>query len=99
MRTVKGFDRAMAHLSALEIDNWIAIYGAAGICCAFALVLSVATTAVEVHRERAWEDFKSVRGAILFIPRTWWRWQKLYLLSTPMMLAIVASFAATLSWG
>jgi hypothetical protein len=87
------------NLSALEIQNWIALYAAAGICCVFALVLSVATTAVELYRERAWANIRTVRGAMLFIPRTWWRWQKLYFLSTPVTLAIVGSFAATLSWG
>lgn len=89
----------MPNLSALEIQNWIALYAAAGICCVFALVLSVATTAVELYRERAWANIRTVRGAMLFIPRTWWRWQKLYFLSTPVTLAIVGSFAATLSWG
>ncbi|WP_298674355.1 hypothetical protein [uncultured Sphingomonas sp.] len=89
----------MAHLSALEIQNWIAIYAAAGLCCAFAVVLSIAAVFVELYREEAWGHFKSCRSAILFVPRTWWRWQKLYLLSTPVTLAIVCSFAATLSWG
>lgn len=96
---MEGPERLMAHLSALEIQNWIAVYAAAGICCAFAMILSVATTAVELHRERAWSDFKSLRGIVLFIPKAWWRWQKLYMLSTPVTLAIVGSFAATLSWG
>lgn len=89
----------MAHLSSMDIQNWIALYAAAGICCAFAVVLSVATTAVELYREKAWGNFRTVRAAICFIPKTWWRWQKLYLLSAPVTLAIVGSFAATLSWG
>ncbi|HEX7952747.1 MAG TPA: hypothetical protein VF523_06720, partial [Burkholderiales bacterium] len=79
----------MAHLSALEIQNWFALYIAAGFCCAFAVVLSTATTCAQLYRERAWSSFKSVRSAILFFPKTWWRWQKLYLLSTPVTLAIV----------
>ena len=93
-RTVK----LVAHLSALEIQNWIAIYAAAGLCCAFAVVLSIAAIFIELYREEAWGNFKTVRSAILFVPRTWWRWQKLYLLSTPVTLGIVGSFAATLSW-
>ncbi|MDF0490556.1 hypothetical protein PX554_20705 [Sphingomonas sp. H39-1-10] len=88
----------MAHLSDLEIQNWIALYAAAGLCCVFAVVLSIATVFVELYREEAWGNLKTFRSAILLIPRTWWRWQKLYLLSTPVTLAIVGSFAATLSW-
>jgi hypothetical protein len=88
----------MPHLSTLEIQNWIALYAAAGLCCAFALILSVAMTAIELHKESAWREFKSLRGAFLFVPKTWWRWQKLYLLSTPVTLGIVGSFAMTLPW-
>lgn len=89
----------MAHLSALEIQNWFALYIAAGLCCAFAAVLSIATIVAQLYREQAWSKLASVRGVILFVPKTWWRWQKLYLLSAPVTLAIVGSFAATLSWG
>jgi hypothetical protein len=39
----------MAHLSALEIENWLALYAASGLCCAFAVILSIFTTAVEVY--------------------------------------------------
>lgn len=81
------------------MQNWIAIYAAAGLCCAFAVILSIATIFVELYREEAWGNFKTFRSAILFVPGAWWRWQKLYLLSTPVTLGIVASFAATLSWG
>lgn len=88
----------MAHLSPIEIENWLALYAAVGLCCAFAVVLSITTTAVQLYREQAWSEFRTLRGAALFIPRTWWRWQKLYLLSTPVTLAIVGSFAATLTW-
>ncbi|MDC7812226.1 hypothetical protein [Sphingomonas koreensis] len=88
----------MAHLSPIEMENWLALYVAVGLCCAFAVVLSILTTAVQLYREQAWSEFRSLRGAVLFIPRTWWRWQKLYLLSTPVTLTIVGSFAATLTW-
>lgn len=91
--------KLVTHQSVLEIQNWIALYAAAGICCALAVVFSVAAMVVELHREHAWENLRTVRSAILFVPRTWWRWQKLYLLSTPVTLAIVGSFATTLSWG
>ena len=89
----------MAHLSALELQNWLALYAATGLCCAFAVVLSVVATFVQLRREQAWNGITSIKGAVMFVPKTWWRWQKLYLLSTPVTLAIVGSFAATLSWG
>jgi hypothetical protein len=89
----------LSHLTALEIQNWLALYTAAGICCGFAVLLSSATMVVELHRERVWHNLRTAREAILFLPKTWWRWQKLYLLSTPVTLAIVGMFAATLSWG
>lgn len=88
----------MAHLTAVEISNWIAIYLAAGICCAIAMVLSVSMTLHGLWRDRASLDIRSFRGAVLFLPKTWWRWQKLYFLSTPVTLGIVGSFAASLSW-
>jgi hypothetical protein len=88
----------MAQLSALEIQNWMALYAAASLCCAFAVVLSVGAVAIDLFREQAWTNMKTVKGAVLFMPKAWCRWQKLYLLSTPVTLAIVVSFAATLSW-
>lgn len=88
----------MAQLTQLEISNWISIYVAAGICCAIAITLSVATLSYQLYSERAWSQLQSVRGALLFLPKAWWRWQKLYLLSTPVTLAVTGSFAASLSW-
>jgi len=86
------------HLSALELQNWMALYAAAGLCCGLAIALSIGTVLVQLHRENAWRDVRTLRSAIVFVPKTWWRWQKLYLQSTPVTLAIVGSFAATLSW-
>lgn len=88
----------MAHLSTLEMQNWIALYVAAGLCCVLAVIFSITAIFVDLYREEAWGNFKSFHSAILFVPRTWWRWQKLYLLSTPVTLGIVGSFAATLPW-
>ena len=88
----------MTHLTQLEIANWIALYVAAGLCCFIAILLSVTTAAVQIYQQRAWGDIRSLKELLLFIPRSWWRWQKLYLLSTPVTLAIVSSFAATLRW-
>ena len=88
----------MTHLSDLELQNWIALYAAVGICCVIAIALSLTAAAVELYREQAWQQCRTIRGAALFLPRTWWRWQKLYLLSTPMTLLIVGYFAASLTW-
>lgn len=88
----------MQHMTQLELANWIALYAAAGLCCAIAFALAWAATLAEVYRERSWVAVRSVKSALLFLPRTWWRWQKLYLTSTPVTLGIVALFATTLSW-
>lgn len=88
----------MAQFSQVEIANWIAIYVAAGLCCAIAMSLTVLALAGQLFQERAWTRLNSARAVLLFLPRTWWRWQKLYLHSTPVTLAIVGWFGATLSW-
>jgi len=96
---IRGPVKLVTNLSALELQNWLALYAAAGLCCAFAVVLSIVSIFVELYREEAWGNFRTFRSAILFLPKTWWRWQKLYLLSTPVTLGIVGAFAMTLSWG
>lgn len=85
----------MNQFSQIEIANWITIYLAAAICCAIAMVLSVSVTLHGLWQDKAWQN---VRGAVLFLPKAWWRWQKLYLLSTPVTLGIVSYFAATMTW-
>ena len=81
-----------------ELSNWIALYVATFCCCVVALATSVGSIAIEMVREKAWTSVRSPRDAILFIPKTWWRWQQRYLLSTPVTLAIVGWFATTLRW-
>ena len=88
----------MSQLAPLEISNWIAIYLATGICCAIALTLSVGSVAIEMYRERAWTGITGVRSAILFVPRTWWRWQKRYFMSFPVTLGIATYFGLSLTW-
>ncbi len=88
----------MAQFTQIEIANWIAIYVAAGICCAIAMALSVTVLGTRLYRERAWTDLQTVKGAALFLPKVWWRWQKLYLTSTPVTLGVVTAFGASLSW-
>lgn len=88
----------MNQFSPVEIANWVAIYLAAALCCMIAMVLSVSVTVHGLWKDQAWNDVRTLRGAVLFLPKAWWRWQKLYLLSTPVTLGIVGSFAATMSW-
>lgn len=89
----------MTQLTQIELANWTALYLATAICCSLAVALSVAVTLCDLYRERSWASVTSVRGAVLFIPKTWWRWQKHYLASTPVTLGVVGLFAATMSWG
>ena len=89
----------MSQFSPVEIANWVAIYLAAGICCGIAMVMSVSVTLHELWQAKVWQDARTIRGAALLLPKTWWRWQKLYLLSTPVTLGIVCYFAATMNWG
>ncbi len=81
-----------------ELSNWIAIYAATAACCSFALLMSVVTVGADVIRERSWREIRDLKSATLFGPKLWWRWQKRYLLSTPVTLAIVGWFALTLDW-
>lgn len=88
----------MSQFSPVEIANWAAIYLATALCCAIAMTLSVSVAVHGLWKDRAWAEFGSVRGVALFVPKVWWRWQKLYILSTPVTLGIVGWFAATLRW-
>jgi hypothetical protein len=85
-------------LTSLELANWGALYLATGLCCALAATLASVVLALALAQERPWRDIRSLRAAALLLPRTWWRWQKLYLLSTPVTLGVVGSFALSLSW-
>lgn len=88
----------MAYLREAEMINWMSLYTATAFCCAIAMTLSVLVLGGRLWRERAWAEMRTVRDVVLFLPKTWWRWQKLYLLSTPVTLTIVGWFGLTLSW-
>lgn len=85
-------------MSELEILNWTALYAATGLTCFVAVLLSGTVVAVQLWRERFWRDLGSARAVMLFLPVTWWRWQKLYFTGTPVILAIVGLFAMSLEW-
>lgn len=88
----------MAQMTQNELMNWMALYAATGLCCCIALALSVGMTIAEFHQTRAWSRAKTPRDVLRLVPQTWWQWQRRYLLSTPVTLLIVGSFAATLPW-
>ncbi|PKP89720.1 MAG: hypothetical protein CVT77_17140 [Alphaproteobacteria bacterium HGW-Alphaproteobacteria-16] len=88
----------MQHQSVVHFENWAALYAATTVCCVIAALAAAIAVGVELYRERAWNEFSTARGAIGFLPRTWWRWQRRYLLATPMILMIVIAFGATLDW-
>ncbi len=46
--------------------------------------------------ERAGRSATSLKGAVLFIPKTWWRWQKRYLAAFPITIVIVVAFGLSL---
>ena len=85
-------------MSDAEIVNWAALYAATGLTCFIALVLSGSVVLVQLLRERFWRRLGSARAVALFLPGTWWRWQKLYLTGTPVILGILGFFALTLEW-
>src|SRR3546814_6355243 len=89
----------MGQLTTVEAANWMALYLATGICCAMAFALSIGMMLCAVYRERSWTAVTSWQAALLFVPRTWWRWQKLYLTSMPVTLAIGILFADSMNWG
>ena len=51
---------AMHQLTQIELSNWLALYLAAGLCCALAFALACATAAIEIYRDRSWSTIKSV---------------------------------------
>lgn len=84
---------------AVFIANWMSLYAATALLAAIAFTLAAATVGYEIVRERAWREVRDVRSALLFAPKIWWRWQRRYLLATPVILAIVVYYATWLPWG
>ncbi len=88
----------MTTLTPLEIANWSALYVATALCCVIAATLASGTLISQLVHDRPWRNVATFRDAAVLMPKTWWRWQKLYLLSTPVTLAIVGAFALSLPW-
>lgn len=88
----------MTQLTPIELSNWAALYAGTALCCAIAAALSIAVLAYRCARDRVWLELGSPRCVALFVPRLWWRWQRLYLTSTPVTLIIIVAFGFTLRW-
>ena len=90
----------MQQLTAIEITNWIALYVATFCCCTIALVLSVGFLIYDLSIDGTLRKPlpSTPLGLLMLVPRLWWRWQKLYLLSTPVTLTVIAYFALSLRW-
>jgi hypothetical protein len=95
-----GRTKDMQQLTAIEITNWIALYVATFCCCIIALVLSVGVLIYDLSTDGTLRKPLplTLLGRLMLAPRLWWRWQKLYLLSTPVTLMIIAYFALSLQW-
>ena len=85
-------------MTANDVNNWIAIYLLTFYLSAVCAILSAIMITVELYRERVWHTLDNTKNILLFLPRIWWRWQKRYLLGTPVILAIVLAFSIRLTW-
>ena len=81
-----------------EFANWLALYGATFICCLVSIMVTVSATLHQVWQDRPWSTATTMRARLLLLPAIWWRWQKTYLLTTPVTLSIVTMFAFSLDW-
>lgn len=81
-----------------QLANWLSIYVATGICAALAAFGAATSVGLDVYRAREWRAVRGTAAILLFVPGLWWRWQKRYLTATPMILAIVIYYAASLQW-
>lgn len=88
----------MNGLSPENFANWMSLYAATGVCAMLAAFGAALAIGLKVVRGREWLEVRSLGSAALFMPRLWWRWQKRYLTGTPVILGIVAYYAASLSW-
>ena len=86
-------------MSQHDFALWMSLYAATGVCCAIAFTLSVLRVGTQLVREKIWVTTIGWKAWALLVPKVWWRWQKTYLLSTPVTLGIVALFAFSLPWG
>ncbi len=85
-------------MTTMEIQHWTALYLATGIACGLAATLSALALICQILKERSSALPDSWTAGFRVLLHLWWRWQKLYWLATPVILAIVIGFAASLEW-
>lgn len=86
-------------MSAHDLSLWMSLYAATSLCCAIAVVLSVAHIGIRIAREKPWQTTLGWKAWLMLGPILWWRRQKTYLLTTPVTLGIVTLFGISLPWG
>lgn len=84
-------------MSRHDLNLWIDIYAAMGLCCAIAAILS-ALRVVWLYRTDDCLHPVGMKGWVLAAPLLWWRWQKIYLTTAPVTLGIIVLFGWTLPW-
>lgn len=84
-------------MSRHDLNLWIDIYAAMGLCCAIAAILS-ALRVVWLYRTDDRLHPVGMKGWVLAAPLLWWRWQKVYLTTAPVTLGIIVLFGWTLPW-
>jgi hypothetical protein len=85
-------------MSPQDIANWTSLYLATFIMCAITMTLTGIMWLHFVVKTAPWRGLTTWRAKILFLPKLWWKWQKLYLTGTPVILAVDAYFAASMQW-
>lgn len=85
-------------MTEVQLLNWQALYLATAIICVVAASLAAATLTYQIAQEQPWRKPITWQAALLALPRLWWRWQRLYWLATPVILAIVTAFGLSLDW-
>lgn len=85
-------------MTANDVTNWVGVYLLTFILCMVCASLAAITVTIELLRERFWRSLNSTPAYLLIVPKIWWRWQKRYLLGTPVILAVVLAFGLSLRW-
>jgi hypothetical protein len=85
-------------MSASELQTWVSLYLAVGICAGICAVLAAAVTACELWRG-IWRPACATSGDwALALPRLWLHWQRRYLTGMPVILGIALLYAHDLGF-
>lgn len=73
---------------------WTSLYIAVGIMALICAVLSVLVTADDWRAGRWRPDTETGLDKVLFLPKTWLRWQVNYMRGAPVIVAIAVYYAS-----